>query len=239
MTIQIMSSVSPTAPWPMVSCEDISKELWRCQMAPEILDRKLSGAARYRIVCALFIVAVLGGPPNPAALQATSAAFSNCAGANPNDWEDDTAAFRACLDNQDTVVLDPGDPGYVISDTLFVSRNGQLITSSMPWSAKILAADNFVNHRKMLRTVEPPPRDYVIDLITFDGRVNNRHGLETCAPGSEKGNLHLDEQRDTSGEMRGRSASAGVRLHYLQQYIAWTVTTMVPALRRGLMVLRS
>ena len=194
-------------------------------MAPEVLDRKLSQPARYWAVSTLFVVAVLGGAPNPQTLQATSAAFSNCTGASPNDWEDDTAALRACLENQE----------YVISDTLFISRNDQLITSSMPWSAKIIAADHFQNHRKMLRTVEPPPRDYVIDLITFDGRLHNRQGLETCAPGSGEGNLHLDGWRYTlrNSEILRAKCGAGLALlgsdyTIFNNYIAWSGSDQGP-----------
>ena len=45
----------------------------------------------------------------------SSDAAAACAGANSNDWNDDTAALQACLNNGGTVLLDPGSPGYVVN----------------------------------------------------------------------------------------------------------------------------
>src|SRR5262245_45158364 len=77
---------------------------------------------RGAILLTITIVAIVG--------SAAEAAAGNCPNANPNDGASDSFALQWCLNNLNTVVLDPGSPGYIVNTTLSLTRNNQVITSS-------------------------------------------------------------------------------------------------------------
>jgi hypothetical protein len=89
---------------------------------------------------------------------------------NPNDNEPDDAALQACLDRGGIVVLDPGEPGYIINGLndvrtrgLWITQPGTTITSSAaPTRAQIVAGRDLFAH--ILRT----PPDTRVDNITIE-----------------------------------------------------------------------
>jgi hypothetical protein len=116
-------------------------------------------------------------------------------GANPNDWTPDDTAMQRCLDQGGTIVLDPGQPGYVVQQGLLITRPGTVITSSQaPGTRARIIADNLLNNH-MLKT-----RGFIdnfqITHISFDGRVDCDEGgcrahRDECRDGNAPGNLDL------------------------------------------------
>ena len=122
-------------------------------------------------------------------LSITSAgpAFAQACG-NPNDNEPDDAALQACLDRGGIVVLDPGEPGYIINGLngdrargLWITQAGTTITSSAaPTRAKIVAGRDLFAH--ILRT---PPNTRVdnisIEYVTINGMIDAEGGTYRVA----------------------------------------------------------
>jgi hypothetical protein len=167
------------------------------------------------------------------------AAEAACAGANPNDWNDDTAALQACLNNGDTIVLDPGSPGYIVNGTdtgdpnvpgndrgLVISQAGTTITSSQaPTRATIIAGRDLFAH--ILRaTPFGGVANITITYISFDGMVDDvwedgpyRRHRAACTdpsppervPGVEynPGNLHLESSNLTFTNNESKEALCG------------------------------
>jgi hypothetical protein len=103
-------------------------------------------------------------------LTAARAVAGNCPNSNPNDGKNDSVALQWCLDNLNTVILDPGDPGYIVNTPLWLRRNNQTITSSRkPRAATLIAGRDLFAH--MLQT-EGPKSGFVIEYLTFNGRVH-------------------------------------------------------------------
>jgi hypothetical protein len=90
-------------------------------------------------------------------LARSEAAAGNCPNTNPNDTINDSSALQWCLDNLNTVILDPGSPGYVVNNKLWLRRNNQTITSSRkPAAATLIAGRDLFAH--MLQTEGPQVR---------------------------------------------------------------------------------
>jgi hypothetical protein len=127
------------------------------------------------VLCSLFVVLVPG-----------IATAGNCPGTSPTDYSDDTAALQWCLDNLGTVYLDPGSPGYLISDVLRFRRNSLILTSSSYGSQATIWASSGMGSIPMLRVQDVCdancglPSSWEISWISFDGNRANR-GTSNCA----------------------------------------------------------
>jgi hypothetical protein len=101
----------------------------------------------------------------------------SCPAADPNDQVPDDAALQACFDAGGTVVLAPGNPGYLIATGLTVSKDGTIVTSSSaPTRATLLAAPSLA-----APILQMTGRTGVqISFVTFDGNRPNRTGVATC-----------------------------------------------------------
>jgi hypothetical protein len=65
---------------------------------------------------------------------------SSCPAANPWDNNPDDAALQACLNQGGTVQLAPGYPGYIIDNTLVISQDNTVLTSTdSPARARLVA----------------------------------------------------------------------------------------------------
>ncbi len=91
---------------------------------------------------------------------------------NPNDWEWDDQLFQGCLDRGE-VVLEPGEPGYIINSGLYIRRSGTVMTSSRPpEKAKIIAGRDLFGF--ILKTEDTGLHDFSIQYVSFDGMVDEQ-----------------------------------------------------------------
>ena len=120
----------------------------------------------------LALLCVLVDLREPHVLAQTSAGgtlVTRCPDANPYDTAPDDVAIQQCLGQYDRVLLAPpegdGYIGYVVSDTIDLTRNGVLLTSaSSPRLARLVAAPSLAV--PMLRT---RANNFEISFISFDG----------------------------------------------------------------------
>jgi hypothetical protein len=90
-----------------------------------------------------------------------------CPAADPNDQLPDDAALQACLDAGGQVVLDPGNPGYLIAQGLTVTQDKTILTSSANFArATLLAA--------------PGLAAPILQMTGRDGDRPSRTGIATC-----------------------------------------------------------
>jgi len=135
-----------------------------------------TGSQFLRITLAALLVALLPGVANA----------GNCPNTNPNDYSDDTGALQWCLDNLGQVYLDPGSPGYMITDTLRFRRHNLLLTSSQGGTYVKIWAANGMGSVPMLRVQDVcdascgDPNGWEISWISFDGNRFNR-GTGNCS----------------------------------------------------------
>src|SRR5262245_36477669 len=119
--------------------------------------------------------------------------ITTCDAANPYDDAPDHVALQACLDDYDTVLLQPnqrpGYVGYLIGDTIKVKRTGALLTSAaIPNKATVLAAPELAS--SMLRALGVD--GFEISFIRFDGNRENRAGRDKpCTPSRNSRNVEL------------------------------------------------
>src|SRR3989344_1849368 len=114
---------------------------------------------------------------NQAEAEASPLGLSGGCG-NPNDWEPDDAALQSCLDMGGSINLVPGNPGYIVNGLngdvtkgLILSRSGTALRSSQPGiSARITVGKDLFAF--ILQTSGSGVDNFVIDYITFDGKVD-------------------------------------------------------------------
>ncbi len=109
----------------------------------------------------------------------SATASAQCAGADPNDWNDDRAALQACIDSSVNLYLEPGNPGYVVdSDKLRIRPPLRLLTSTGSGKARIIAGNSLLG--PMLE-FDPAINNYEISELIIDGRKEYRtHNLWAC-----------------------------------------------------------
>jgi hypothetical protein len=120
--------------------------------------------------------------PEDGAAQGDGTALSdagppNCLAANPNDSQADDMALQSCLKHGGTVVLEPGNPGYIIATGLTIPVDNTVLTSSAaPTRARLVAAPGLaapllaMSNRNGVR----------ITFVEIDGNRPNRTGISTC-----------------------------------------------------------
>jgi len=102
-------------------------------------------------------------------------AQTTCPDANPNDFVADDAPLQACLNNGGLVLLDPGSPGYILSQGLVLSRDGTVLRSSQgSVKATLIAHPDLAND--MLQVSDGGVSNYEIADLIFDGNRDMRPG---------------------------------------------------------------
>jgi parallel beta-helix repeat protein len=101
-----------------------------------------------------------------------------CSDANPNDTAADDAALQACLDSGSTIVLRDGNPGYIITMTLYMKVIGTRLISETEVRAKIIAADNLIGPILWAES----QNGFSIERLHFDGRKQSRMGNPCSGP---------------------------------------------------------
>jgi hypothetical protein len=106
---------------------------------------------------------------------------STCPGADSNDESPDDAALNACLNGGGTVVLERGDPGYIIATGLRIEKNGVTLTSpgTDVKSAALLVADPHLR-APMLHVVDGV-FGYTLSNLVFQGNRSHRIHGKDCA----------------------------------------------------------
>lgn len=99
----------------------------------------------------------------------------NCSAANPNDWNGDSSAIQACIDNNDAVYLEPGNPGYVIDARIFI-KSRTTVLSSVGGKAKLIAASGLARHM----IGNDGGNYYTISELIVDGNRDNRTESGKC-----------------------------------------------------------
>jgi hypothetical protein len=195
-----------------------------------MLARNLLRAAKLCVMTVMFTVGLQAGRAEAA-----------CAGADPNDWEDDTEELQACLDNGLTIYLDPGSPGYIVngvngpngphSKGLVITVPGTHVTSSQaPTRATIIAGRDLFAHI-MRATPFGGVSNFTITYISFDGMVDDLSGdgpyrrrRADCTDPPENrdpnieynpGNLHLESANltFTNNESKESLCGSGLGLY--------------------------
>ncbi|MDT7543971.1 MAG: hypothetical protein QOE99_81 [Actinomycetota bacterium] len=110
----------------------------------------------------------------PAAFAATS-----CPAANPADTLPDDAALQACLNQGGTLTLDPGSPGYILSQGLAVTVSTTSITTSTPGTNATLVAASTLN-APLLSITSSTVSHTTINHVTFDGNRPSRTDISSC-----------------------------------------------------------
>jgi hypothetical protein len=108
---------------------------------------------------------------------AADAGPPNCPAANPNDSQPDDAALQNCLNQGGTVVLAPGNPGYIIASGLTINVDDTVLTSSAAPTRARLVADPGLAAPLLAMTNRNGVR---ITFIEVDGNRPNRTGIATC-----------------------------------------------------------
>jgi hypothetical protein len=99
----------------------------------------------------------------------------NCPAANPNDWTPDSVEIQACLDAGNQVVLQPGNPGYIIADKIRFRADDRLFTS-VGGKARLLAHPDLDGPLLQVQDAN----DYEISEIIFDGNKGARTKSFLC-----------------------------------------------------------
>src|SRR5262249_39779264 len=113
-----------------------------------------------------FVIAALAA----LSLESVPGSVTTCDAANPFDRLPDDVAIKACLDDNDWVLLKPdylpGYVGYIINDTLKIRHDGVLLTTAEnPRKVKFIAGVDLAD--AMLRVTSA--NNYEISFIRFDG----------------------------------------------------------------------
>lgn len=109
-------------------------------------------------------------------LLADSPAFAqNCPAANPSDWTPDNVEIQACLDAGNQVLLQPGNPGYIIADKIRFRADDRLFTS-VGGKARLLAHPDLDGPLLQVQDAN----DYEISEIIFDGNKSGRNKSFLC-----------------------------------------------------------
>ena len=121
---------------------------------------------------ARILVAVLAviGLASPAAAQS-----SNCPAADPNDFNTDGAQIQACIDNNDAVYLEPGNPGYLMEQRITL-KSRTTVLSSVGGKARLTAVAGL--DRNMLGG--DGANNFVVSELILDGNKSNRTTSNKC-----------------------------------------------------------
>jgi hypothetical protein len=96
-----------------------------------------------------------------------------CTNANPYDNNPDDQALQQCLDGGGTIVLESVvDPGYIIQDTLWVTKNNTILTTTNGYYAFFYAAPNLMNQMLIADGLD----GFRMEHMFFDGNKDNRSG---------------------------------------------------------------
>lgn len=119
----------------------------------------------------MFYVGVLVEPP--------ALATSTCPSASPTDNSPDDAALRSCLNQGGSVLLDPGSPGYLLTQGLSITQSGTTLGSTSATSNATLLAGGTLA-APLLSITNSLVHSTTIADITFDGNRPNR-SVTGCA----------------------------------------------------------
>lgn len=138
---------------------------------------------------------------------AQRAEAGNCPGTDPTDYIDDTENLQKCLDNMPVVYLDPGSPGYLISDVLRFRRDGLVLTSSVNGTQATIQALPYSKGPMLRLQCDTPgcsdPINWDVSWIVFDGnRVNRAYGCHDTFP---------DGSRVDGANMKARGSGYQIR----------------------------
>ena len=115
-------------------------------------------------------------------LAPPASATSSCPAASPNDSTADDAALQACLNAGGSVTLDPGTPGYILSQGLTITQSNTTITSSVSGqNATIVAAPSLDAPLLLIPNIGESLSGVTISYITFDGNRPNRTDISNCS----------------------------------------------------------
>lgn len=106
----------------------------------------------------------------------------NCPAANPNDWLPDDEAINDCTYYQSAVYLEPGSPGYILTDRIRI-REWTTEFAGVGGKAKLLAAPALTS---MMVEVQGANYYSMYELIV-DGNNSNRTRKDLCFGGSFAG----------------------------------------------------
>jgi len=101
----------------------------------------------------------------------------NCPGADPTDGTNDSAAIQSCIDNNDAVYLEPGNPGYIINQRLRIKPRTTVL-SSVGGKARLVAHVDL--DRNMIGISDEGGGNFVISELIVDGNRSNRTQSGKC-----------------------------------------------------------
>jgi hypothetical protein len=103
-----------------------------------------------------------------ATLGAThAAAQSSCPEASPWDWQPDAVLLQACLERDQHLYLERGNPGYIIDNTIYIGWGGYRITSVNDDKAVLIGAEGLIG--PLIKTGFHTGWE-VSNLVVVDGR---------------------------------------------------------------------
>jgi parallel beta-helix repeat protein len=114
-----------------------------------------------------------------ALLGLASPAAAQCSAADPDDWTPDTGYLQDCLDAGGTIVLERGNPGYILDGGLELHVDGTILTATGS-KALLIAASGL---SETMLAVADTADDYEISELIFDGNKSNRSNGSTLCQG--------------------------------------------------------